>query len=200
MKDKIETVKIKVLDGSSNTMKIFSIGSPEEYLGHIMAVLSLIDRKGLREQLIKHVNKKKNAQMTLESLKQKSIGPKERSSKKDQNDTKTSDEIERKQTIEILKTAKEQYGEVIYWPANHLPSGIASSARCTKVTRGLVQMGKSRTGLVPRARLLFVTALSYISSQCSLPTPPKGSATTSNRESASPQGLVYASSSPGCNS
>ncbi len=47
---KIETIKIKVSDGSTVSMKIFSVGSPEEYLSHIVAVLHLIDRKGLREQ------------------------------------------------------------------------------------------------------------------------------------------------------
>ncbi len=78
MKEKIETIKIKVLDRSSTTMKIFSpIGSPEEYLGHIMAVLSLIDRKGLPELLIKPVNEKKNAKTTLEALQQKPTGPRE---------------------------------------------------------------------------------------------------------------------------
>jgi hypothetical protein len=92
-KEKIETIKIKVLDGSSTTMKIFSIGSPEDYLGHIMAVLSLINRKGLPELLIKHVNEKKNAKTTLEALQQKPTGPKEKHSKKDHGDTKTSDEI-----------------------------------------------------------------------------------------------------------
>jgi hypothetical protein len=46
-------------------------------------------------------------------LQQKPIGPKEKPSKKDHGDTETSDEVERKQTLEILKTAKEQYGEVI---------------------------------------------------------------------------------------
>jgi hypothetical protein len=71
VKEKFETLKIQVLDGTSTTMKIFSIGSPEEYLGHIMAVLSLIDRKGLREQLAKHVDEKKNAETVQEALKQK---------------------------------------------------------------------------------------------------------------------------------
>ena len=82
VKEKIETIKIKVLDASSTTMKIFSIGSPEDYLGHIMAVLSLIDRKGLPELLIKHVNEKKNAEATLAALQQKPIGPKDKSSKR----------------------------------------------------------------------------------------------------------------------
>ena len=41
---KIETIKIKVSDGSTVNMKIFSVGSPEEYLSHIVAVLHLIER------------------------------------------------------------------------------------------------------------------------------------------------------------
>ena len=113
VKEKHETLKIKVLDGTSTTMKIFSVGSPEEYLGHIMAVLSLIDRKGLRDLLSKHVNEKKNAEVTLAALQQKPIGPKDKSSKKDQGDPENSDEVERKQTKEILKTAVKQYMEVI---------------------------------------------------------------------------------------
>jgi hypothetical protein len=94
-------------------MKIFSIGSPEDYLGHIMAVLSLIDRKGLREQLVKFAKETNDAKVTLEALKGKSDGSKEKSSKKDHSDNEKSDEIERKQTIEILRNAKEQYHEVI---------------------------------------------------------------------------------------
>ena len=113
VKEKHETLKIKVLDGTSTAMKIFSVGSPEDYLGHIMAVLSLIDRKGLRDQLLKHVNEKKNAEATLAALQQKPIGPKDKSSKKDQGEPENSDEVERKQTKEILKTAKTQYVEVI---------------------------------------------------------------------------------------
>ena len=48
--EKIETIKIKVADGSTVNMKVFSTGPPEKYLSHIAAVLGLIDRKGLREQ------------------------------------------------------------------------------------------------------------------------------------------------------
>ncbi len=44
---KIETIKFKVAVGSTINMKVFLVGSPEEYLSHIVAVLHLIDRKGL---------------------------------------------------------------------------------------------------------------------------------------------------------
>ncbi len=46
---KPDVIKIKVSDGTTVSMKIFSVGSPEEYLSHIVAVLHRIDRKGLRE-------------------------------------------------------------------------------------------------------------------------------------------------------
>jgi hypothetical protein len=36
--EKIETIKIKVADQTKVNMKIFSTGSPEEYLSHIVAV------------------------------------------------------------------------------------------------------------------------------------------------------------------
>ncbi len=62
---KIETIKIKVSDGSTVNMKIFSIGSPEEYLSHIVAVLHLIDRKGLREQSSTFYGEMRNANAAL---------------------------------------------------------------------------------------------------------------------------------------
>ena len=68
---KIETIKIKVSDGSTVNMKIFSIGSPEEYLSHIVAVLHLIDRKGLREQSSKFYGEMRNATAALKALKKR---------------------------------------------------------------------------------------------------------------------------------
>ncbi len=67
--NKIETIKIKVADGSTVNMKIFLVGSPEEYLSHIVAVLGLIDRKGLREQTTKFYGEMKNATVALKALK-----------------------------------------------------------------------------------------------------------------------------------
>jgi hypothetical protein len=81
--DKIKTIKTKVADGSTVNMKAFSIGSPEEYLGHIMAVLGLIDRKGLRDQSMTFYGEMKNANAALLALKRKA-----RESKKDKSPRK----------------------------------------------------------------------------------------------------------------
>ena len=165
VKEKHETLKIKVLDGTSTTMKIFSVGSPEEYLGHIMAVLSLIDRKGLRDQLIKHVNEKKNAEVTLAALQQKPIGPKDKSSKKDQGNSEDSDDVERKQTKEILKTAMKQYGEVIATTYEVVRSLLAGEP-LTQWDRIVQEMhesdswagpdGKENTGVRPKGWKAFL--------------------------------------------
>jgi hypothetical protein len=65
---KIKTIKIKVSDGSTVNMKIFLVGSPEEYLSHIVAVLGLIDRKGLQEQTTTFYGEMKNATTALKAL------------------------------------------------------------------------------------------------------------------------------------
>ncbi len=47
-------------------MSIFAKGSPEDYLRHIIAVLRLIDQKGLHEQCRKkHAKEMKNAAAAL---------------------------------------------------------------------------------------------------------------------------------------
>jgi hypothetical protein len=71
--EKIETIKIKVAHGITVNMKIFSTGPPDEYLGHIVAVLGLIDRKGLQELSTKLFGEMKNANVTLASIKRKSL-------------------------------------------------------------------------------------------------------------------------------
>ncbi len=48
---KVETLKIKLADRTVFFMGIFTKGSPEDYLQHIMDVLCLIDQKGLRKQI-----------------------------------------------------------------------------------------------------------------------------------------------------
>ena len=92
--DKIESIKIKVADGSTVNMKIFSIGSPEEYLSHIVAVLGLIDRKGLREQSMMFYGEMKNVNAALLALKRKArVCKKDKSPQKDQEaDNEQSDE------------------------------------------------------------------------------------------------------------
>jgi hypothetical protein len=122
---KIETIKIKVSDGSTVNMMIFSIGSPEEYLSHIVAVLHLIDHKGLREQSSTFYGEMRNANAALKALKRKA---KTASKEKDQSEadeeqsdeateaedvTEEADKFEKTQSLEILKTAKLQYAKAI---------------------------------------------------------------------------------------
>jgi hypothetical protein len=118
---KIETIKIKVADGSTVNMKIYSVGSPEEYLSHIVAVLGLIDRKGLREQSTTFYGEMKNASAALLALKRKAReSKKDRSPQKDHeadeersNEAPEADAIEKKQSQDILNNAKKQNAEAI---------------------------------------------------------------------------------------
>ena len=48
-RDNTETLKVKLSNGTVFTMSILARGSPEDFLQHIIAVLRLIDQKGLRE-------------------------------------------------------------------------------------------------------------------------------------------------------
>ncbi len=82
--NKIETIKIKVSDGTTVNMKIFSVGSPEEYLSRIVAVLGLIDRKGLREQSTAFYGEIKNANTAILALKRKALASKDKCPPKDQ--------------------------------------------------------------------------------------------------------------------
>jgi hypothetical protein len=92
-------------------MSIFAKGSPEDYLRHIIAVLCLIDQKGLHEQCRKkHTKEMKNAAAALRAIQCKSVGPKELSAKnQDQEDLET----EKKLTQELLSIANKQYNEAV---------------------------------------------------------------------------------------
>ena len=74
-KEILDSLKVKLPDGTVFTMQIFAKGNPEEYLSHMQAVLRLIGNKGLDAQC-KKLMKERNEQTTvLEALKLKSIGP-----------------------------------------------------------------------------------------------------------------------------
>jgi hypothetical protein len=65
MKDSSNTLKVKLADGTFFSM---AKGSPEDYLQHIIAVLCLIDQKGLHVQCKKHMKKIKNAASALQAI------------------------------------------------------------------------------------------------------------------------------------
>ncbi len=114
---KIETIKIKVADGSTVNMKIFLVGSPEEYLSHIVAVLGLIDRKGLREQTTKFYGEMKNATAALKALKKRiARASKEKDQEADEEQSvemSEADKVEETQSQDIFKDSKAKYVKAI---------------------------------------------------------------------------------------
>jgi len=73
--EKVETLKIKLADGTIFSMRIFAKGSPEDYLKHMIPVLRLINQKGLRVQCTKHTKEMKDTAAVLGALKRKPVGP-----------------------------------------------------------------------------------------------------------------------------
>ena len=110
---KIETIKIKVSDGSTVNMKIFSIGSPEEYLSHIVAVLHLIDRKGLREQSKTFYGEMRNATAALQALKKRIAESKDEANDEASEEESEADKVEQTQSQDIFKEAKSKYVKAI---------------------------------------------------------------------------------------
>jgi hypothetical protein len=109
-------LKVKLPDGTIFSMSIFVQGSSEEYLQHIIAVLCLINQKGLDKQCKEYNKEMKTASAALGALKQKSIGPAESSSKKDQVAQKNELEalkIENAQTQEMLKASTKRYNKAV---------------------------------------------------------------------------------------
>ncbi len=107
-KDKTENLKVKLPDASVFSMTIFAKGSPEDYLQHLIAVLRLINQKGLDALIVPHNKEMKSASAALGALKQKSIGPADSSSSKDLEARKSEKEalrLEKALTQEMLVTA-----------------------------------------------------------------------------------------------
>jgi hypothetical protein len=73
-KDSSKTLKVKLADGTVFSMSIFAKGSLEDCLQHVIAVLHLINQKGLHVQCKKHAKEMKNAAATLGALQRKSVG------------------------------------------------------------------------------------------------------------------------------
>ena len=74
-KENLDTLKVKLPDGTVFTMSILAQGNPEENLTHVQAVLHLIGQKGLDKQCLKLQKGLKDVNVALTALKQKSIGP-----------------------------------------------------------------------------------------------------------------------------
>jgi hypothetical protein len=88
-KDSSETLKVKVADGTVFSVSIFTKGSPEDYLQHIIAVLHMIDQKGFHVQCKKHTKEMKTAAVALGTLERKSFGPQDSDSEQDKEALET---------------------------------------------------------------------------------------------------------------
>jgi hypothetical protein len=108
-KESSEVLKIKLPNGTVFSMGIFAKGTPEDYLQHIIAVLRLIDQKGLHTQCKKHAKEMKTTAETLIVIKRKLNGSQLENSDESPEDL----ELERKLTQELLSTASKQYNEAV---------------------------------------------------------------------------------------
>ncbi len=91
-------------------MTIFEKGNPEEYLQHIIAVLRLINQKGLDAKCRDAGKELVKTSKVLEALKRKPNGPRGTSVSK--NDQEALEE-ELKQTQEMSELAKKEHDEAI---------------------------------------------------------------------------------------
>jgi hypothetical protein len=118
-------------------MPIYSHGNIKEYLVHIVAVLHIIDQKGLPKKcrmLAKAVVRRSEALKNL----QEAAGSQETVST---NVDVTACTVEIEQTQQMLQESQKQHNEAIAKTYEqlrmHSPNGIASAARCMSMTCGL---------------------------------------------------------------
>ncbi len=74
-KENSDSVKLKLPDGTVISMTIFAKRNPKEYLQHIIAVLRLINQKGLDVKCRETGKELVKTSEVLEALKRKSGGP-----------------------------------------------------------------------------------------------------------------------------
>ncbi len=141
-KGESQIFKIKLPDTSYLSMPIYSCGNNKEYLVHIVAVLRVIDQKGLPKKcrvLAKTVVKWSEA---LKNLLEAADFQETVLTSVDVTARKVGIE----QTQQMLQEAQKVHNKVIaetykqlrnLLSLTHSPNGIASAARCMSVTRWL---------------------------------------------------------------
>ena len=80
-KENTDSIKLKLPDGTVFSMTIFAQGNPEEYLQHVIAVLRLINQKGLDTKCRSTGQELERTSKVLEALKRDLKGPNGLSSK-----------------------------------------------------------------------------------------------------------------------
>ena len=108
-KENTDSIKLKLPDGTVFSMTIFAQGNPEEYLQHVIAVLRLINQKGLDTKCRSTGQELERTSKVLEALKRDLKGPNGPSSKEDQEAQRE----ELKQTQEMLELAQKEHEKAI---------------------------------------------------------------------------------------
>jgi hypothetical protein len=131
-KEAPESLKIKLPDETIFNMSFFSQGNTEEYLAHVVAVLRLINKKGLDVQcrkLAKAVDKLAGMLDNLQNL-QKTVGTNDAIPKNQMESRK----LEIEQTQEMLQKAQKVHNEAIAKTYEHmrnlLSSDVQSQCNC----------------------------------------------------------------------
>jgi hypothetical protein len=141
-KEECQIFKIKLPNASHLSMPIYSHGNNKEYLVHIVAVLQVIEQKGLPKKcrvLAKAVVRRSEA---LKNLQEAAEPQGTISTTVDF----TAHKVEIEQTQQMLQEAPKAHDKQSLrctnnlgtcCPAMHSPNGIASAVKCTSLTRGL---------------------------------------------------------------
>jgi hypothetical protein len=109
-KENSDSIKLKLPDGTVISMTIFAKGNPEEYLQHVIAVLRLINQKGLDTKCRESAKELLKTSQVLEALKRESVGTEKASASR--NDQEAQKE-ELKQTQEMCELAKKEHDEAV---------------------------------------------------------------------------------------
>jgi hypothetical protein len=183
-KEEPQVFKIKLPDASHLSMPIYSHGINKEYLAHIVAVLRVIEQKGLPKKcglLAKAVVRWSEALKNLQ----------EATELQDTNLTIVdvmARKVEIEHTQQMLQEAQKAHDKAITKPYKQLRNLLSCNAQSQwdRICRKMHErdLWAAVNGLVTKGRGIHKcgrpswTVLSYISSQSSVPMQPKGSGST----------------------
>jgi hypothetical protein len=124
-KEDLQVLKIKLPDASHLSMPIYSCGNNEEYLAHIVAVLRVIEQKGLPKKcrvLTKAVARRSEALKNLQ----------EAAESRDTVSTSvdvTARKVEIEQTVQMLQEAQKAHDKAIAKSYEQLRNLLSSNAQ-----------------------------------------------------------------------
>jgi hypothetical protein len=192
-KEETQIFKIKLPDASHLSMHIYSRGNNKEYLAHIVAVLRVIDQKGLPKKCRVLAKADEKQSEALKNL-QEAVGSRDTIST---SIDITARKVEIEQTQQTLQEAQKAHDKTIAESYEQLRNLLSSNAQsqwdcvcCEMHERDLwaAVIGQVTKGRRPRTWTSFLDCLGYIISLSSMLTQPKGSSFTFRKRCASPRG------------